>query len=414
MKGMVIWYRQTGGNKLENKISTYTIQCPVTFGVDSIETLGNDVKMFGVKKVFVMYDKGVESCGIAERVLNILKAEKLDVLGYSDFSGEPIAWMVDKAGDAAKEFEAEMVIGVGGGVAMDNAKLVSVLLANDGPIENYFLSKGVFFTLKKHAPVIAVTTVSGTGSESTCVAVVSDNDHNKDGVICACDKAIVDPGLTLSAPPSITANSGFDALAHAVESYSAGPLDPVTGTGNDPFSSVIALEAIRLITENLEKCYDDGNDLDARIALSKASNWAGIAFSNTGVHFGHSAGHEIGAVYNLPHGLACTYTLPLTTLKTAEFDPERGKNMAIAMGLDVSENDTPECIGKAMQKKVVSMMRHCGIPKMSEKGIKREDVVKLAHAAIQHNGFYHNTIRPVSEEEFAEYIGEMFDISEQL
>lgn len=399
---------------MENKISTYTIQCPVTFGVDAVETLGQDVQMFGAKKVFVLYDKGVETCGISDRVLNILKEVGVEAKGYSDLQGEPIAANVDKAGDAAKAFGADLVIGVGGGVAMDTAKLVSVLLDNPGSIEEYFLSKGVFFTLNKHTPVIAVTTASGTGAESTCVAVVSDNDHNKDGVICACNKAIVDPKLTITAPPHVTANSGLDALAHAVESYSAGALDPVTGTGNDPFSSVIALEAIKLIIDNLEKCYDDGSDIDARTALSKAANWAGIAFSNTGVHFGHSAGHEIGAVYGLPHGLACAWTLPLTVYKTAEFDKERGIKMAKAMGLDVSDADSAEAIGKAMQKKIVGIMRHCNIPTMSSKGITREAAAACAGDAIKHNGFFTNTIKPISEEDFAEIIGEMFDISETL
>lgn len=399
---------------MENKISTYTIQCPVTFGVDAIETLGQDVQMFGAKKVFVLYDKGVEACGISDRVLKILADVGVEAQGYNDLQGEPIAAQVDKAGEAAKAFGADLIIGVGGGVALDTAKLVSVLVANPGSIEDYFLSKGVFFTLNQHAPVIAVTTASGTGAESTCVAVVSDNDHNKDGVICACNKAIVDPKLTVTAPPHVTANSGLDALAHAVESYSAGPLDPMTGTGNDPFSGVIALEAIKLICENLEKAYDDGSDLDARIALSKAANWAGIAFSNTGVHFGHSAGHEIGAVYGIPHGLACAWTLPLTTYKCAEFDKERGIKMAKAMGLDVSESDSAEAIGQAMQDKIVSIMKHCSIPSMSSKGITREGACACAGDAIKHNGFYTNTLVPISEEEFAGIIGQMFDVSETL
>ena len=399
---------------MENRLGYYTMHCPVTFGVDAVEVLKQDVQTFGAKKVFVLYDKGVEASGIADRVMNILKEAGVEAVGYSDLHGEPIAAQVDKAGESARKSGADLILGVGGGVAMDTAKLVSVLMVNEGSIEDYFLSKGVFFTLKKHAPVIAITTASGTGAESTCVAVVSDNDHNKDGVMVACDKAIVDPGLTVTCPPGVTANSGLDAMAHAVEAISAGEYEPMTGMGADPFSTTIALEAVRLITENLEKAYDDGSNLDARIALSKASNFAGIAFASTGVNFGHAAGHEIGAVFGLPHGLACAYTLPLTTYKTAEFDPERGYALARAMGCEVSESDSPEAVGKAMQDKIVGIMKNCHIPPMSEKGITRESAMACAPDAIRHNGFYTNTIRPIPEEEFAEYIGEMYDISETL
>ena len=303
---------------------------------------------------------------------------------------------------------------------MDTAKLVAVMLSHPDStsITDWFLSKGpqVMVSLKDHAPLIGVTTSSGTGAEVTCVAVVSDNDHRKDGVLVACNLAIVDPKLTATAPPRVTANSGFDAMAHALEAYTAGPYEPMTGMGKDPMASVLAKEAVSLIVDNLEKCYDDGSDMEARIAMSKASNFAGIAFSSAGVSFGHCIAHEFGSAYGMPHGLACAYTVPVTVYENALMDKQVGLELAEMMRVEVSATDDQQTIANALRDKVIAMMKHCHMPHISDNGIPtREAAVGCAAGAIaNHPEQFGNTVKPLTEERFAELIGMVYDIAESL
>lgn len=277
------------------KITTYTQQCPVNFGVDAITTIGTEMEKAGAKKLFVVYDQGVKLSGLAEKVLQVLDQQKISYVTYDDIRAEPVEDAVDMAYAAARDAGCDSVMGLGGGSPMDTAKIVSVLLKKGGHTRDYALTKGLVW--HEHVPSFLVPTSSGTGSEVTCVAVFSYLDHAKDGVLVGPTLAIVDPMMTITCPPLQTVTSGFDAMAHAAEAY--------LSQNPDPLSSLIALEAIRLIMENLETAFQNGSDVTARFNLSLASNFAGMAFSNTGVAFGHAAGHEFGTKFHMPHGLAC-------------------------------------------------------------------------------------------------------------
>lgn len=377
----------------------YRQECPVIFGAGAINNIADTVKELGCSKPFVVYDAGVKGAGIADRILNLLRDGGCIPVGYDDVKPDPVDTDVTAAGEAARKEDVDCVIGVGGGSSMDTAKMVSVMLDNPGPISEYFLSTG---KVPSHVPSILVPTSSGTGSEVTVVAVVSEADtHAKGGVFASGSIAVLDPELTLTCPPSVTANSGFDAFAHALESYTAG--------GNDPMSDVLALRAIELIAANLKRAYDDGSDIGLRTKLMQASNFAGIAFSNTGVHFGHAFGHQLGGHFGIGHGLACAYTLGEVARFGAKVAPERGLAVAKAMKIDIPENDTAEETGDRIADEIYRMMRYCGIPSMKEKGFDREECIGLAQEAIDTNPFYYNTLVPVSVDEFKELIGKMWD-----
>ena len=407
---------------MDNKLCNYQIQCPVIFGVDAVETLAGEVKKMGKSKAFVVYDQGVKATGIGDRVMQILADGGVEAKSFDNIAGEPIAHIVNEAGEQAREFGAEVVIGVGGGAPLDTAKLVAVLLTNPGKIEDYFLSlipvKGpepIFATMHNHAPLIGVTTASGTGAEVTCVAVLARDDGNKDAAFSACDLAIVDPKLTVTAPPHVTANSGFDAMAHALEAYTTGAFDPVTGQGNDPFSKLLAIRAIEIITDNIFKVYDDGSDLEARTEMSKAANWAGIAFSNTGVSFGHCIAHEFGSSFHVPHGLACSWTVPATVYHNALWEKETGLAIAKAMRVDVTEKNTEQEIADALKAKAIAMLKYCHIPNISTRGFTKEEAMDCYKKAIEgHPDQFANTIVPLTEEEFRDIIGEIYDYADAL
>lgn len=377
----------------------YEQECPVIFGAGSVGKLADVVKGFGCLKPFVVYDAGVKAAGAAERVMRILQENGCIPVGYDDVKPDPVDTDVTEAGEKARKEDVDCVIGMGGGSSMDTAKMVSVMLDNPGPISDYFLSTG---KVPSHVPCILVPTSSGTGSEITRVAVVSEaGTHAKGGVFASGNIAVLDPELTLTCPPGVTANSGFDAFSHALESYTSG--------ANDPMSDVLALKAIELIAANLKQACDDGSDVERRTKLMQASNFAGIAFSNTGVHFGHAFGHQLGGHFGVGHGLACSYTLGEVARFGAEHDPQRGRDIAEAMRLCVSENATGREIGDLLADEIYRIMRYCGIPSMKEKNFGREECIGLAEEAIATNPFYYNTPVPVSVEKFKELIAKMWD-----
>ena len=385
-----------------SKISSYTQQCPVNFGVDAITTIGAEMEKVGVKKLFVIYDQGVKASGLAEKVTRVLDEQKITYVTYDDIRAEPVEDVVDKAYEAAKASGCDSVMGLGGGSPMDTAKIVSVLLKKGGRTRDYSLRNGLIW--HEHVPSFMVPTSSGTGSEVTCVAVFARIDHDKDGVLVGPTLAIVDPMMTITCPPLQTVTSGFDAMAHAAEAYFS--LNP------DPLSDLIALEAIRLIMENIKTAYDDGTNEEARFHLSLASNFAGMAFSNTGVAIGHAAGHEFGTVFHMPHGLACGYTLPVTLKWNAINNTKRARDVAKAMGLSGCDTLPADELGMAMARVILDIQHACKVPNMAEKGATREACIALAEASIEHNQLqYHNNVRPIPIEEYREMLAEMYDLS---
>lgn len=385
-----------------NKISSYTQQCPVTFGVDAITTIGQEMEKAGVKKLFVIYDQGVKVSGLAEKVTRLLDEQKIAYVPYDDIRAEPVEDVVDLAYQTAKEAGCDSVMGLGGGSPMDTAKIVSVLLKKGGCTRDWSLRNGLIW--HEHVPSFMVPTTSGTGSEVTCVAVFSRVDHDKDGVLCGPTAAIVDPAMTVTCPPLQTVTSGFDAMAHAAEAYFS--LNP------DPLSDLMALEAVRLIMANVRAAYRNGSDMDARVNMALASNLAGMAFSNTGVAFGHAAGHEFGTVFHMPHGLACGYSLPVTLKWNAVNNTQRARELAKAMGIADCETMPAGDLGQAAARIILDIQKECSVPNMAEKGATREACIALAEASIEHNQLqFHNNVREIPIEEYREMLAEMFDLS---
>lgn len=385
---------------MEFSFGEYRQECPVTFGLGSIKNLGATAKQLGGKRVLAIYDPGVEKSGIADKVIQVLLDEGLAVERYADIKPDPKDDDIDVAGDYARAKEVDLVVGIGGGSVLDAAKMVGVLLRNPGSISQFFLSKG--FSQPETAPIILVTTASGTGSEVTRVAVVSDHKSKaKDGVFASGTYAFVDPELTLTAPSRVTASSGLDAMAHAIESF--------TTPNPDPLSSLLALEAIKLINQHLLQAVENGQDVEARTQLSIASNFAGLAFNNTGVHFGHALGHELGTQFSLPHGIACSYGLPAVVEYTGKHNRERVLRIAQAMNVATTDAMSGQEIGESIANYLRKVTKKCAIPSLKELDITKEQAIGCAENAISTNGFYHNSIVPMLLEEFKTVIGNIYD-----
>ncbi len=390
------------------KFCNYALLCPVNFGIGCISKVKEAMTTLGTKKLFVVYDQGVKLSGLADRVTASLDEQGVDYVTYDDITAEPVEDVVEKAYEVAKAAECDSVLGLGGGSPMDTAKIVSVLLKQGGKVADWAIAKQVELYgaphPNDHVPSIMVPTSSGTGSEVSIVAVFSYVNHAKDGVLAPPSIAIVDPEMTVTCPPLNTVTSAMDAFAHAAEA--------ITAADVDPFSDCLALEAIRLIMANLDTAYNDGSNIEARARLSMAANLAGIAFSNTGVSFGHCAGHEIGAAFHIGHGLACSYSIPVTLRWNAENNTERARKIAEAMGIEGFATLDPKALGQEMAGVIVSMMKKYKVPTLADKGVTREACVAIAEDSVAHNPMqYEDVCRPLTMDEYRGLIGEMYDYS---
>jgi alcohol dehydrogenase len=238
---------------------------------------------------------------------------------------------------------------------MDTAKAVNILLTNPSPIGKYLPGPGMSFA-KPGKALILIPTTSGTGSEVTPIAVLTITErHAKGGIMgpaCRASLAIVDPSLAAGMPPSITADTGMDAFAHAAEA--------ITSIQANPMSDILAEKAIGLICAYLPKVVKDGTDMEARTNMSFAAMLAGYAFSDAITHFGHAIGHSLGAKYHIPHGNACGIALPGVMEFVAKAVPERVRYVGKAMGLDMPDTLSIEQTGKRVADAIRALSAEIG------------------------------------------------------
>ncbi len=381
-------------------VSTYSQLCPVVFGPGAINQLADKVKEYGGTKALCIYDAGVKAAGIADKILGRLAGAGIAAVSFGEVLPDAPSETVNRAGRLAQDEGVDIVIGIGGGSALDTAKAAAVLAENPLPISRYFVGRGSPF--KSTIPLFLIPTTSGTGSEVSIMAVIHDEEnHVKDSVLRPASLAIVDPELTLTVPKSVTAMTGFDALSHAVEAY--------TTNRTNPKADILCLEVMRLIMGSLEKAYNDGSDLEARTRLSLASNLAGMAFNDAFLHFGHAAAHEMGVVFHMPHGAACALTIPEVITFVSDVAPERTIKIAEALGVDIRKGASAAEIGEEAAGKIRGLMKRLGIKSLKEQGISKEAAMGIAEGAVAHNPFVSCALKPVDPPVLRELIGKMYD-----
>ncbi|MGN1002974.1 MAG: iron-containing alcohol dehydrogenase [Oscillospiraceae bacterium] len=352
----------------------YNQLVPVLFGEGAIDLLGEKVKELGCRKVVCVYDSGVKAAGIAPRAEASLKAAGVSYVVYDKITADPTDALVNECGKLAIESDADGFVAVGGGSSMDCAKAASLLLNHPGPIEQYFTAPPSF--LECCVPVILVPTTAGTGSEVTQVAVITKSeDHSKPSVFMHSSLAIVDPELTLTVPPHVTANTGLDAFTHAAEA--------ITAKGRNPRSELLAKASIEKIAKYLPAAYDNGADREARRELCLAANWAGIAFADTDCHLGHCLADGISVTFHTPHGYNCILVNPELMKACAAAVPEKVKVVGEATGAEFTGEETPEEIGEKTAAAIRALMRRCGIKSPKEMGMDRQQFVDCCKMAME-------------------------------
>lgn len=282
---------------------SYHIPTQIEFGNGAIARLPEFVKALGGSRVLVVGDPGVQRVGLIDRVQAILTGASIFNAVYADVESDPATRSVDEGTVHGKANGCDLVVGIGGGSALDTAKAIGLMLVNDGNIKDYV---GIGKVPRAGAPVIAVPTTAGTGSELTIWSVLSDKVAKAKisvGSALNCPAiALLDPELTLSLPPQITAATGMDALTHALESY--------VNTATQPISEAMSDQAMTLIARSLSKAVADGSDVEARGDMLLASTIAAMAFNSTRLGLVHAFAMPLGAKFGIPHGLVNAIMLP--------------------------------------------------------------------------------------------------------
>ncbi|HQG40921.1 MAG TPA: iron-containing alcohol dehydrogenase, partial [Spirochaetales bacterium] len=285
----------------------YEFFCPVKIcsGVGALENIPSELDALDSHRPMIITDKGVESAGLLKTVLDAF-ADSNMVIGavWTDVPPDSGKKTVSAAAEVYRAKQCDALIAVGGGSVIDTAKGVNILVSMGGTDLSAYAGAGA---LKKHLnPLIIIPTTAGTGSEVTLVAVIKDEELEKKLLFVSPfllpNIAVLDPRMTLTLPPAITAATAMDAMTHAIEAY--------TCIGKNPMSDAYAYNAIRLITENLIAVIKNPHYEQGRLALANAATMAGIAFSNSMVGLVHSLGHATGAVCHIPHGVAMNIFLP--------------------------------------------------------------------------------------------------------
>ncbi|TKD70937.1 iron-containing alcohol dehydrogenase [Pseudalkalibacillus hwajinpoensis] len=273
-------------------------------GWGSIEQLLPEVEKYSPQRILVVTDSVLEEIGLVDRIRDPLEHVGYTVDVYTDIVPEPPLAVGEKLVAYTRKNAFDLVIGLGGGSALDLAKLTAVLSSHDGSVADYLNLSGGKQVTEKGLPKILIPTTAGTGSEVTNISVLS-LDRTKDVVThdyLLADAAIVDPELTISVPSKVTAATGVDALTHAIEAY--------VSVNASPTTDGLALQAIRLISRSIRRAVENGEDREARIDMSNGSYIAGLAFFNAGVAGVHALAYPLGGQFHIAHGDSNAVLLP--------------------------------------------------------------------------------------------------------
>lgn len=379
----------------------YSQYAPVFFGNGAIEELPDKIKGFNASTVLCIYDRGVAGCGIGPRVVGIIRDAGLTAYAFEEVEPEPPDYQIDNIYNEYKDKGVDLVIGLGGGSCMDTAKGVAWMFTFEKESIRPYLyhdSRWMWASF----PLILIPTASGTGSEVSPVAVITDTSNNfKGGILVHTSLAVLDPELTKTAPPFITATSGMDAFSHAAES--------LTTKVPTPKSDVLAAHALKNIVKYLPVAMEDGGNMEAREALSVAANFAGMAFSDASVHLGHAMAETIGAVVHQPHGLCCALCIAPCMEYIGDYVPERIKMVADAMGIDYADiADDGTAIGLRVGDAIRDLLRTCNVPSFEDRGVTREQIMALVPDVVSN---FHSAKCPVplTEEMAEKYLARVCD-----
>lgn len=362
-----------------------------------VDSIGTELEKVGATKVLIVTDQGVQSAGLCDVVIEGLESGTAELAGiFNEVPPNSEIKIVQKCYDMAKANGADALISVGGGSVIDTAKGATILMVEGGDLLDH--QSAVYTPSAAMPPHIAIPTTAGTGSESTFAAVIADHDQMMklifQGPELAPTVAMLDPVMTKTLPPHLTASTGMDALTHCIEALHS--------EMHEPICDGLALHAIRMITEFLPRAVKDGSDLEARTFMLIAANMGGVAFANAFVGIVHAMAHSVGGKFGIPHGVANAILLPygmeFNLRYVEEGVPEKYKMVADAMGIDVRDDDDDTAGRKAIAR-LKELTAELGLPtKLGEVGLPEDGLDAVTDDAMIDGSMFNNPGEPEYEE----------------
>lgn len=376
----------------------YEFRLPPTihFGPGCLGKLSSEAARFG-KKALLVTDQSMQRSGYVSQTLNYLQAGGVETVVYDQVNTEPTDTLVEQGVRIFQQDSCDMVICLGGGSPIDAGKAIAVMATNPGRIHDYM---GVNKVPNNPAPLIAIPTTAGTGSEATRVTIITDTANDVKMLIISNNMmplmAIVDPLLTLSMPPWVTASTGIDALTHAIEAYISKRSQPIT--------EILALEAIHLMGKYLRRAWANPEDIEAKTYTMLASTLGGISFSNSSVALVHGMSRPIGACFHVPHGLSNAILLPLVLEYSFMASPEKFASITEALGEKI--DGLPLITAAKRASKLVRQLCYdLKIPHIKDLKVNAEEFIRLGPKMAEDaliSGSPNNNPRQASKEDIIE------------
>ena len=365
---------------------SYFLPPRIEFGDGTIQDLGEHVKTFGGKKPLLVSDAGVINAGILAKAIDALDTAGLAHATYSDIEPNPTDTSITHGVDVYRAEACDVVIAVGGGSVMDAAKAIRLLTTHEPPLEPYYADVGGLDRIRDDMPpLICVPTTAGTGSEVSQGSIITDtsfqttNRWRKRAIVTPFNMsniALLDPGITVGMPPALTAATGMDAITHGIEAYVA--------TKYHPIAEGVALQALRMLSANIQQVYHNGEDVNARGEMLLGSCMAAFSFQK-GLGAVHSLAHQLSTDAPIPHGVANAILLPPVMEFNFSHASEKYAEVARALGIDTSDMDSDEA-GNAAIDKIREFNTELNMPTgLGAAGLDRKKIPKLgADAMLDH------------------------------
>ncbi len=383
----------------------YEFRAPqiIHFGLGCLKKAGSEAARFG-KRALLVTDQSMQKAGYVAQALEQIKAGGVETAVYDQVNTEPTDKIVEEGLRIYKDNQCDLVVALGGGSPIDAAKAIAAVATNTAKITDFM---GLNKIAKPAAPIIAVPTTAGTGSEVTRFTIITDTARDVKMLIVSDylmpQAAIVDPLLTLSMPGWVAASTGIDALTHAIESYISRKAQPLT--------EILSLEAIRMMGTYLRRAWANPEDLEAKNYVMLASTVAGMAFSNSSVAMVHGMSRPIGACFHVPHGLSNAILLPLVMDFSRVAAPEKFADIADAMGETIDGLTDMEAAQVAVEA-VHQLCDDIKIPRAAELKLKKEEFMKMAPKMAEDalaSGSPGNNPRRPTKEEIIEVYAKLFE-----
>ncbi|MFI3618664.1 MULTISPECIES: iron-containing alcohol dehydrogenase [Enterococcus] len=360
-------------------------------GRGCINNIGEHIQNLGFKKALLVTDKFLSGSDILPKVTKPLDKIGVDYIVFDNVKANPTVASVDEGLALLKENNCDFIISLGGGSPQDAASGIAILATNGGKMQDY---EGMHKTTEKALPVVAINTTAGTSAEITINYVITDEARGVKMIMI--DKnslatmSVNDPELMVDKPADLTAATGIDALTHSIEA--------LVTPGAYQVTDVMAEAAVKLIFENLSTAVKDGHNLDARENMVYAIFLAGMAFNNAGLGYVHAMAHQLGGLYDLPHGVCNAMLLPIVERENAKVVPERFRRIAEVIGMTIEGKSDQECADYVIDQ-IKALSKEVGIPeKLSELGVNEVDLDKLAENSLLDACAGANPYLPTKEE----------------